>query len=49
MAAAYEKTSDFKNAFKYQTLYAQIKDTLYNIDTDKKLGTLQFDFELSLV
>ena len=46
MATAYEKTSDFKNAFKYQTLYAQVKDTLYNIDTDKKLGTLQFDFDI---
>ena len=46
MAAAYEKTLDFKNAFKYQTLYSQVKDTLYNIDTDKKLGTLQFDFDI---
>ncbi len=46
MAVAYAKTTDFKNAFKYQTLYATIKDTLYNIDTDKKLGTLQFDFDI---
>ena len=46
MAIAYSKTADYKNAFKYQTLYASIKDTLYNIETDKKLGTLQFDFDL---
>ena len=46
MALAYSKTSDYKNAYKYQTLYASVKDTLYNIDTDKKLGKLQFEFDL---
>ena len=46
MASAYAKTGDYSNAFKYQTLFSNIKDTLYNIDTDKKLGTLQFDFDL---
>ncbi|HQX72086.1 MAG TPA: adenylate/guanylate cyclase domain-containing protein [Chitinophagaceae bacterium] len=46
MALAYSKTKDYSNAFKYQTLFSSIKDTLYNIDTDKKLGTLQFDFDL---
>lgn len=46
MAVAYAKTADYKQAYKYQTLYAGIKDTLYNIDTDKKLGKLQFEFDL---
>lgn len=46
MAVAYANTSDYKNAFKYRTLYADIKDTLYNIETDKKLGSLQFEFDL---
>jgi len=46
MAKAYEKSNDPENAFKYSTLYANVKDTLYNIDTDKKLGSLQFDFDL---
>ncbi|HKB45003.1 MAG TPA: adenylate/guanylate cyclase domain-containing protein [Chitinophagaceae bacterium] len=46
MALAYSGIADFKNAFKYQSLYADIKDTLYNIDTDKKLGRLQFEFDL---
>jgi tetratricopeptide (TPR) repeat protein len=46
MAKAYEKSNDPKNAFKYSTLYANVKDTLYDIDTDKKLGSLQFDFDL---
>ena len=46
MAKAYEKSKDPKNAFKYSTLYANVKDSLYDIDTDKKLGSLQFDFDL---
>ena len=46
MAVAYAKTADYKKAFKYQTLYADVKDTLYNIETDKKLGKLQFEFDL---
>jgi len=46
MAVAYAKIADYKQAYKYQTLYAGIKDTLYNIDTDKKLGKLQFEFDL---
>jgi len=46
ISKTYSKVSDFKNAFKYQTLYANVKDTLYNIETDKKLGRLQFDFDL---
>ena len=46
MSKAYEKSADNSNALKYQTLYTDVKDTLYNIDTDKKLGGLQFDFDL---
>ncbi len=46
MAIVYSKNQDYKNAFKYQTLYADLKDTLYNIETDKKLGRLQFDFDI---
>ncbi len=47
MALAYSKKKDFENAFLYQSHYADIKDTLYNIETKKKLNQLQFDFELS--
>ena len=46
MAKTYDKSGDYFNAFKYQTLFSNIKDTIYNIDTDKKLGSLQFDFDL---
>ena len=45
-ANAYAALSDFKNAFKYQTLLKDIKDSLYNIDTDKKLSGLQFNFDI---
>lgn len=47
MANAYSKNKDFANAFIYKSLYADVKDTLYNIETKKKLNQLQFDFELS--
>ena len=47
MAIAYSKKNDFSNAFFYQSLYSDIKDTLYNIESKKKLNQLQFDFELS--
>ncbi len=46
LALAYNKQEDFSNAYKYQTLYSGIKDSLYNIDTDKKLTGLQFVFDI---
>ncbi|MHA4843963.1 adenylate/guanylate cyclase domain-containing protein [Flavitalea antarctica] len=47
MAISYEKQEDYSNAYKFKTLYVNIKDSLYRIDTKKKLNQLQFDFELS--
>ena len=46
MSTAYAKSADYSNAYNYQTRFSEIKDTLYNIDADKKLGSLQFDFDL---
>ncbi|MEO6406780.1 MAG: adenylate/guanylate cyclase domain-containing protein, partial [Ferruginibacter sp.] len=46
MATAYENMGLFKDAFQYQALFSSIKDTLYNAETDKKLGGLQFDFDM---
>lgn len=37
---------DFPNASKYQGLLLSIKDSIYNLESDKKLGTLQFAFDL---
>lgn len=47
MATAYSQNKDFSNAFLYKSLYSNIKDTLYDIETKKKLNQLQFDVELS--
>lgn len=46
LALAYSRLSDFTNAYKYQKLLTGIKDTLYNVETDKKMLGLQFDFEI---
>ena len=46
LTQAYAKISDYGNAFQYQNLLLAIKDTIYNINTDKKLGTLQFTFDI---
>lgn len=46
LTKVYSKIGDFANAFTYQNLLLAIKDTIYNINTDKKLGTLQFNFDL---
>lgn len=46
LSLSYSQKNDFNNAFRYQNLLLGVKDTLYNIDTDKKLGGLLFNFEM---
>lgn len=46
LATAYAKTGSFQKAFTYQTLFTDTKSALYNIDADKKLASMQFDFDL---
>ena len=46
LSAVYAELSDYKNAYKYQSMLIRIKDLLYDIDSDKKLGTLQFSYDL---
>lgn len=46
LAAAYSSKSDFQNAFKYETLFTGVKDSLYNLDIAKKLSSLQFNFDI---
>ena len=46
LANSYAKVSDYGNAFKYQTLLTDIKDTLYVAANDRKIQSLQFNFEL---
>jgi len=46
LAEAYAIRSDFNNAYKYQALLTDIKDTLYVAANDKKIQTLEFNYEL---
>jgi serine phosphatase RsbU (regulator of sigma subunit)/Tfp pilus assembly protein PilF len=46
LAKSYAKISDYVNAFKFQTLLTSIKDTLYIAANDKKIQTIQFNYEL---
>lgn len=47
MATAYSQSKDYPSAFDYQVRYSDIKDSLYSIESRKRLNQLQFDFELS--
>ncbi len=47
VASVYGKLHDYSNAYKYQYLLIGIKDTIYNIDLDKKLQGTQFTFDLA--
>lgn len=46
LATAYSNVSDFKNAFKYESKFTGIKDSLYTLDIAKKLSSLQFNFDI---
>ncbi len=46
LAISYSKMHDYTNAFHYQSLLIDIKDTLYNAATADKLKSMVFDFEL---
>ena len=46
IANAYANLSDFMNAYRYQKLLLQIKDTLFNNETDEKIKGLQFSYEI---
>ena len=46
LALAYAKISDYDNAYKYQSLLTNINDTLYEVANNKKIQSLQFNFEL---
>jgi class 3 adenylate cyclase len=47
MSVIYSKIGDYSNAFLFKSKYANIKDTLYNVETAKKLKDFQFDFDLT--
>jgi len=46
LSRSYGQIKDFGNAYKYQNLLLTIKDSIYNNNTDKKLGLLQLNFDI---
>jgi signal transduction histidine kinase len=46
LALTFAALKDFENAFHYQSLYTDIKDTLFNLDIAEKFGNLQTNFEI---
>ena len=46
LASAYAQMGDFSQAYAYQSKLTNIKDTLYNIESDKRIAGLQFDFDI---
>ena len=46
LAHSYEQVKDFANAFKYQKLYTDIKDTLYNAEMDKRIQLLNLNLDI---
>ncbi len=49
LANTYAKMPDYKNAYKYQALYNDIKDTLYNAALDKRIQVLNSDYEVKKI
>jgi two-component system, NtrC family, sensor kinase len=47
LTKTYERMHDYTSAFHYQNLLIDIKDSIYNAETDKKLSSLQFDYDMS--
>jgi adenylate cyclase len=46
IARSYSKLHDYLNAYNYQLLLLGTKDSIYNIEADKKLQGIQFTFDL---
>ncbi len=46
LSESYKEKSDYFNGYNFQNLLLKIKDTIYDIDQDKKLGGLDFTFRM---
>lgn len=46
LTLCYASIHDYDNAFKFQSKLSSIKDSIYNLETDKKLGNLVFNYEI---
>ncbi len=46
LAKAYAKSKDFGNAYKYQQKLQGVRDSIYSQETNRKLGSLYFTYEI---
>jgi adenylate cyclase len=46
LTESFSAMGDFVNAYKYQTKLLEVKDKIYNLEVDKKLGTKLFTYEI---
>lgn len=46
MSLAFKEAGDFEEAYAYQDKYLELKDQVFNLETDDKIRGLQFDFDL---
>ena len=46
MSLSYKEAGDFESAYAYQDKYLELKDQVFNLETDDKIRGLQFDFDL---
>ena len=47
LTSMYAKQGNYLKAYTYQSLYTNLKDTIYNTEADKKMSNLQFDFDIT--
>jgi len=46
LAEVYSKMADYRNAYKYQSLFSSIKDTLYDAETSKRIQAMSLNYEI---
>lgn len=47
LSEAYSHTSNFKEAYHYQNLYMELKDSLYGLETKKQIATISTKYEVA--
>ena len=45
LSETFEKAGDYKNAYKYRQFYSQIKDSIFNLESNKHIAELQTKYE----
>ncbi len=48
LMSVYESENDYANAFRFQTEYYTVRDSVYNIENERKMANLQYDLDRSI-